>query len=807
MPNEIIKQTNPTFPMIAMRGIVLFPKMVLHFDIGREKSIAALEYATEHERKVFLAAQKDVQDEEPTAENIYSVGVVGEVKQVVKIPGAGLRVMVEGLYRARIVNVEDNDTYLMAEVDKAPLKRLLKSEREVADAMMRTVKELFKQYSELSPRMPKEIMLGVMLSENPATLSEFIAGNAALEIEDKQKILEESSVLGRLQLIAAILEKENEILAIERDFYKKVKEKMDTNQKEYYLREQMKVISEELGETDDFDSEIDEYLNKIAKLELPIEAAEKLTKECNKLQKMSPMSQEAAVIRNYLDECLSLPWNKENEIKSDLKQAQKILDRDHCGLEKIKERIIESIAVKKLAPDMKGQILCLVGPPGVGKTSVAKSIAEATGRDYVRISLGGVRDEADIRGHRKTYVGAMPGRIMDAMKRAKSKNPLMLLDEIDKLGTDYKGDPSSALLEVLDPEQNFSFRDHYIELPFDLSKVLFIATANDADTIPAPLYDRMEIINLGSYTRNEKVAIAKEHLVPKERKRHGLTGNNIRISDEALIEVIDYYTREAGVRKLEQLIAKIMRKAAVKIVSGQKGRITVMSSNVEEFLGPRMVKPDSIFAEDKVGITNGLAWTSVGGEMLQIEVAVLPGTGKLELTGHLGDVMKESAQTAVSLLRSRAKLYGLEEDFYKTKDIHIHVPEGAVPKDGPSAGITICTALLSALSDIPVKRDVAMTGEITLTGRVLPIGGLKEKTMAAYRFGVKKVIIPEDNKSDLAEIDKEVRENLEFVTASSIETVLENALLYVPQKKASSKNEQICPPCKEARETSCQVSC
>ncbi len=807
MPNEAVKQVNPTFPMIAMRGIVLFPKMVLHFDIGREKSIAALEYATEHDRKVFLAAQKDVQDEDPTVDNIYSVGVVGEVKQVIKIPGAGLRVMVEGLYRAKVVNLIDDDSCLIAEVKKTPLKRLLKADREVADAMMRAVKDLFKRYSELSPRMPKEIMLGVVLQENPAALSEFIAGNAAFEIGDKQKILEESSVLGRLQLLAGILERENEILAIERDFYQKVKDKMDTNQKEYYLREQMKVISEELGETDDFDDEVNEYLNKIAKLNLPIDTAEKLTKECNKLQKMSPMSQEAAVIRNYLDECMALPWNRQNEIKSDLQQARKILDRDHCGLEKIKDRIIESIAVKKLAPDMKGQILCLVGPPGVGKTSVAKSIAEATGRDYVRISLGGVRDEADIRGHRKTYVGAMPGRIMEAMKRAKSKNPLMLLDEIDKLGTDYKGDPSSALLEVLDPEQNFSFRDHYIEVPFDLSKVLFIATANNADTIPAPLYDRMEIINLSSYTRNEKLSIAKEHLVPKERKRHGLTGNNIRISDEALFEVIDYYTREAGVRKLEQLIAKIMRKAAVRIVSGKKGRITVMSSNVEEFLGPRMVKPDSIFSEDKVGIANGLAWTSVGGEMLQIEVAVLPGTGKLELTGHLGDVMKESAHTAVSLLRSRALMYGLDEDFYKTKDIHIHVPEGAVPKDGPSAGITLCTALLSALSNVAVRRDVAMTGEITLTGRVLPIGGLKEKTMAAYRFGVKKVIIPEDNKGDLSEIDKEVREKLEFITASSIETVLENALLCIPKKKISEDKQTICPHCAETREAACQVSC
>ena len=807
MPNEVTKQENPVFPMIAMRGIVLFPKMVLHFDIGREKSIAALDYATDHDRKLFLTAQKDIQEEDPSADDIYNVGVVAEIKQVIKIPGAGLRVMVEGLYRAKMVDLIDHDPCFAAEVKKFPTKRLSKSDKEVADAMMRTVKDLFKKYSDLSPKMPKEIMLGVMLSENPAVISEFIAGNSALEVADKQKILEESSVLGRLQLIAGILEKENEILTIERDFYNKVKDRMDNNQKEYYLREQMKVISEELGESEDFDAEANEYLDKIAKLNLSIEAAEKLTKECNKLLKMPPMSQEAAVVRNYLDECLALPWNKENEIKSDLKAARKILDRDHCGLDKIKERIIESIAVKKLAPDMRGQILCFVGPPGVGKTSVAKSIAEATGREYVRISLGGVRDEADIRGHRKTYVGSMPGRIMEAMKRAKSKNPLMLLDEIDKLGADYKGDPSSALLEVLDPEQNFSFRDHYIELPFDLSKVLFIATANDPDTIPGPLYDRMEIINLDSYTRNEKVDIAKEHLVPKQRKKHGLTGNNVRITDEALIEVIDYYTREAGVRKLEQLIAKLMRKAAVKIVSGEKGRITVGEENIEEFLGPRKVKPDSIFPDDKVGVANGLAWTSVGGEMLQIEVAVLPGTGKLELTGNLGDVMKESAQTAVSLIRSRAEMYGAESDFYKTKDIHIHVPEGAVPKDGPSAGITITTAILSALTGIPVKRDIAMTGEITLTGRVLPIGGLKEKTMAAYRFGVKKVIVPMDNKSDLNEIDREVKENLEFVIADSIETVLENALLYATDKKASEGRENVPVPENENKEASYKVSC
>ncbi|MEG1972554.1 MAG: endopeptidase La, partial [Oscillospiraceae bacterium] len=501
-----------------------------------------------------------------------------------------------------------------------------KAPDEVSDAMVRTVKELFDKYAELSPKMPKEIMLGVMLNENPVALTEFITGNAAFEIEDKQAILEQSDPLERLRLVAEILENENEILTIERDFYKKVREQVDTNQKEYYLREQMKVISEELGEDDSYENEIEEYLNTIAKLNLPLEVAEKLTKETNKLYKTPANSQEAAVIRGYLDECLELPWNIENKIKSDVKAAQKILDRDHYGLQRVKERIVESIAVTNLAPDIKGQILCLVGPPGVGKTSIAKSIAAATGREYVRISLGGVRDEADIRGHRKTYIGSMPGRIIEALKRAKSKNPLMLLDEIDKLGTDYKGDPASALLEVLDSEQNHAFRDHFIELPFDLSKVLFIATANDADNIPAPLYDRMEIIELGSYTREEKLNIAKDYLVPKQRRRHGLTGRNIRISDDAIYGIIDNYTREAGVRKTEQVIAKIMRKAALKIVNGEAGRISVLNENIEDFLGARKYKPEIINPCNMVGVANGLAWTSVGGEMLQIEAVVLDGS-------------------------------------------------------------------------------------------------------------------------------------------------------------------------------------
>ena len=768
---------NRTLPMIAMRGLVLYPNMVLHFDIGREKSIAALnESAASEERLIFLTAQKDIEVDEPKISDLYQVGVVAQIKQIIKIPKGGLRVMVEGCYRAKITVPMQDTPYFMAKTKSIPLKRKPANSADMEIALIRAVKNLFEDYSDLSPKMPKEIMLGVMMAEDANVLAEFIAGNIPVSVEEKQTILEQSDVLKRLEYVAQVLESESEILALERDIYDKVKERMDQNQREYYLREQIKVLSEEIDGEDSPQTEVEEYLNKIAGLNLTIEACEKLTKEANRLTKMPSSSQEASVIRNYLDTCIELPWNVSNVISSDVKKAQHILDNDHYGLEKVKERIVESIAVRALAPKIKGQILCLVGPPGVGKTSIGKSIAKATGREYVRISLGGVKDESDIRGHRKTYIGSMPGRIIDAMKRAKSKNPLMLLDEIDKLGADFKGDPTSALLEVLDAEQNSAFRDHYIEIPFDLSDVLFVATANDDSNIPGPLYDRMEVIDIPSYTREEKYNIAKKYLIPKQRERHGLKGTQIRISDDGIYTLIDSYTREAGVRKLEQTTAKVMRKTAKMIVAEEKKRVVITPANVEEFLGPKRRKIDGISLTNEVGVVNGLAWTSVGGETMPIEVAVLDGTGKLELTGSLGDVMKESAQAAVSYIRSKCDVYGIEKEFYKTRDIHIHVPEGAVPKDGPSAGTAICTALISALTGISVKRDVAMTGEITLRGRVLPIGGLREKTMAAYRAGVKTVIVPADNEADISELSDVIKENINFVIARNIEIVLETAL-------------------------------
>lgn len=771
---------NQTMPAIALRGLVLFPKMVLHFDIGREKSILALNHAMENDRRIFLTAQADVQDDNPGPKDLYQVGVVAQVQQVIRVQGSGLRVMAEGLYRAKMVRVRQEEPYFVADIRAFPTRRLSAASQDMASALIRTVKNLFQEYCELSPKMPKELVLGVMMSEDPALLSEYIAGNVPLPVEEKQEVLEQSNLLRRLEILAEIFENENEILRLEAGIYEKVKSRVDRNQKDYYLREQLKAISEELGEDDSPENEINTYLERIDALQLSDEVRDKLTKEAARLGKMPGSSQEAAVVRGYLDICLELPWNTLKPVKSDIAQAQKVLDHDHYGMEKIKDRVLESIAVRALAPNIKGQILCLVGPPGVGKTSIAKSIAKATGRDYVRLSLGGVKDESDIRGHRKTYIGSMPGRIIDAMRRAGSRNPLMLLDEVDKLGGDYKGDPSSALLEVLDAEQNHAFRDHFIELPFDLSDVMFIATANNADTIPAPLYDRMEVIELSSYTREEKFHIAKDYLIPKQRERHGLNGRQARITDEALYAVIDSYTRESGVRRLERSIASVFRKCAKRIVAKEAKQIIVTPANLSDLLGPKKYHPDALASRDEVGVVNGLAWTSVGGEMLQVEVAVLDGNGKLELTGNLGDVMKESAHAAVSYLRAHADAYGISRTFYKDKDIHIHVPEGAVPKDGPSAGVTICTALLSALSDIPVKFDVAMTGEITLRGRVLPIGGLREKTMAALRNNIKTVVIPADNEPDIAELDPAVKRAIHFVIARSIGDVLPVALSRMP---------------------------
>jgi ATP-dependent Lon protease len=785
---------NAKLPMIALRGLVLFPKMVLHFDIGRDRSIQALNEAVENNaRRVFLTAQQDITNDNPTASQLYPIGVVAEVKQVIRIPNMGLRVMVEGLYRAKYLEILQEDPYFIAETRIYPMRRLPQSSVDFSGALVRTVRSLFEEYSNLSPKMPKELMLGVMTTDDPVLLAEFIAGNIPISVEEKQEILEESNALHRLQILAETLEHENSILALERDIYEKVREGVDKNQREYFLREQMKVISEELGEDDSPESEVAVYLQRIEDLKLGEEAKDKLKKEANRLLKMPGNSHEAGVVRGYLDVCLELPWNNETPVRADVKEAARIIERDHYGMKKVKERVIESIAVRALAPDMKGQILCLVGPPGVGKTSIAKSIAESTGRKYVRLSLGGMRDESDIRGHRKTYIGSMPGRIMDAMRRVGSKNPLMLLDEVDKLGSDYKGDPSAALLEVLDAEQNHSFRDHFIELPFDLSKVLFVATANTTDTIPRPLLDRMEVIELPSYTRVEKFHIAKNHLIPRQRIRHGLNGRQVRFTDDGIYTLIDFYTRESGVRKLEQACASVLRKCARKIVAGEQKRVVVTPNEISEMLGPKKYFADELLPNDEVGMANGLAWTAVGGEMLQVEVAVFEGTGKLELTGHLGDVMKESAHAAISFLRSHSTFYGIDKEFYKNRDIHVHVPEGAVPKDGPSAGVTICTAMLSALTDNPVRRDVAMTGEISLRGRVLPIGGLREKTMAAYRAGVKTVIIPADNEPDLIELDETVRNSLQFVTARHIDTVLSAALSRQPSKNEKYYSDAIIP--------------
>ena len=766
-----------TLPMIAMRGLVLFPNMILHFDVGRKKSVAALEEAMKGDRTVFLTSQKNVEEEEIVPEKLHKVGVVAEVRQVLKTEGSTVRILVEGKYRVKLTEIVSEDPYLVATVEEFPLKVLKPQKSVLCTALMRTVKDLFNEYTYLVPKMPKELIVKAYTMEDPAALGEFLTGNLNLDTEDKQAILEESNYVKRLEILASVLENEINILSVEHDIFERVKDQVDQNQREYYLREQLKAITDELGDGENVQEESDVYRQKIEALHLEGEVYDKLMEETDRLFKMPPNSHESSVIRTYLDTCLALPWNKSTVEKIDLEKAKKQLDKNHYGLEKVKDRILELLAVRKLAPDIKGQILCFVGPPGVGKTSIAKDIAIAMGRKYTRISLGGMKDESDIRGHRKTYIGAMPGRIMNAVKLAGSKNALILLDEIDKMGNDFHGDPASAMLEVLDPEQNIAFRDHFIEVPFDLSSILFITTANDMSTIPEPLLDRMEVIELSSYTREEKFHIAKNHLIKKEMKRHGLTAKDFKLTDDAIYSLLDFYTREAGVRSLERTIGSLCRKAAKKIVSGESTKVVIGGDNVKEYLGVKKFHPETIQKDNAIGLVNGLAWTSVGGDMLQVEAAILDGSGKIELTGNLGDVMKESARTAISYVRSCTEKYGIEHDFYKTKDIHIHVPEGAVPKDGPSAGVTLCTAIVSALSGLPVRHEVAMTGEITLRGRVLAIGGLKEKTMAAYRAGVKTVIIPSDNLPDLEEIDETVRKNLTFIPASEIETVLDAALV------------------------------
>ena len=780
-------------PTVALRGLVVFPNMFIHFDVGREKSINALKKAMDTDQEIFLVTQKDISIDDPDYNDLYEIGVVASVKQVLKLPGknGNVRVAVEGLYRARLVQGFSNEkgNHLKAMIFPIEEPAVKKDNIDYEKALVRHTKDIFADYSDCAPQMPADLVTSVLQKTKAGELADYIAGNIMLEYEDRQSILSVINPIRRLEELCVLLTNESNLLAIEADIGDKVQDAIDKNQREYYLREQMKVISQELGGGVSQEEELDRFRETIFFMKAPDEVKEKLFKECDRLERYSPQSPEAAVSRNYIETCLSLPWDKFSDENTDIEKSRKILERDHYGLDKIKKRILEYLAVRVLAPDIKGQIICLAGPPGVGKTSVARSIASATGREYVRISLGGVKDEAEIRGHRKTYIGSMPGRIISAMQQAGTSNPLILLDEVDKLSSDYKGDPTSALLEVLDPEQNSTFRDHYIELPFDLSKVLFITTANVESNIPDPLRDRMEIIELGSYTAEEKFNIAKKHLIPKQIKQHGLTSKQLRITDKALRLIIEGYTREAGVRNLEQRIAAVCRKSAMAIVEGSAEKISVKPENVEEYLGTRKYKNDSVVHENEVGVVNGLAWTSVGGDMLEIETAVLKGTGKLELTGSLGDVMQESAKAAVSYIRSKSDSLPINGDFYKDNDIHIHVPEGATPKDGPSAGVTIATSLVSALSGIKVRKDVAMTGEITLRGRVLPIGGLKEKSMAAYRAGIKTVVIPYDNISDLDEVDPVVKETITFEPVKTVEAVWNIAL----EKPAKAEEPMVQP--------------
>ena len=764
-------------PTIALRGLVVFPNNLVHFEVGREKSIAAVEWAMANNSNVFLVAQKSMDTTEPQQADLFSYGVVAEVKQVLRVSGDLVKVLVEGKYRAKLSALDASGDFLLSEVRPAPVRAGKADDAVETEALLRALKAGFDEYLGMNPRLGKDVVFAIVSSDDPAFLSEYMPANLLFRYEDKQAVMDEGTLNGRLKKLIEMLRRECQVMKIEKEIAEKVNESMDKNQRDYYLHEQLHIISDELGEGDDTHAEADEYRRRITGLHLAEDSEKKLLKEVDRLAKMQGSNQEATVIRTYLDTCLDLPWNTFTVDDLDISRAQQILDRDHYGLKKVKDRILETLAVRKLAPDVKAQIICLVGPPGVGKTSIARSIAESLGRKYVRISLGGVRDEAEIRGHRRTYIGAMPGKIINAMISAKSSNPLMLLDEIDKLAGDFRGDPAAALLEALDPEQNSTFNDHFIDMPFDLSHVLFITTANDLSAIPGPLRDRMDVIELPSYTRVEKYNIARKHLVPKQLDACGLTGK-VTFSQSALYGIIDGYTREAGVRNLERTITSVLRKCARKIASGEAENVSVTGTGLEKLLGPRMVKPEFLNRTNAIGIANGLAWTSIGGETLPIEVQVIDnGSGKITVTGSLGDVMKESAQLAITYARVHAAEYGIDSERLKKCDLHIHAPEGAVPKDGPSAGVTLTTALISCLSGIPVRGDVAMTGEITLHGNVLPIGGLREKSMAAYREGMKTVLIPKDNVSDLYEVDDEVKKNIEFLPMSNLSQVLAAALL------------------------------
>ena len=797
-------------PTIALRGLVVFPNNLVHFEVGREKSIAAVEWAMANNSNVFLVAQKAMETSDPTQADLFSYGVVAEVKQVLRVSEDLVKVLVEGKYRAKLTELDTSGDFLLSAVRPAPVRAGKPEEAVETEALLRALKTGFDEYLGMNPRLGKDVVFAIVSSDDPAFLSEYMPANLLFRYEDKQAVMDESTLNGRLKKLVEMLRRECQVMKIEKEIAEKVNESMDKNQRDYYLHEQLHIISDELGEGDDTHAEADEYRRRITELHLAEDSEKKLLKEVDRLSKMQGSNQEATVIRTYLDTCLDLPWNTFTVDDLDIARAQQILDRDHYGLKKVKDRILETLAVRKLAPDVKAQIICLVGPPGVGKTSIARSIAESLGRKYVRISLGGVRDEAEIRGHRRTYIGAMPGKIISAMISAKSSNPLMLLDEIDKLAGDFRGDPAAALLEALDPEQNSTFNDHFIDIPFDLSHVLFITTANDLGSIPGPLRDRMDVIELPSYTRVEKYNIARKHLLPKQLKACGLTGK-VTLSQSALYGIIDGYTREAGVRNLERTITSVLRKCARKIASGEVESVSVTGTMLEELLGPRFVKPDFLNRTNAIGIANGLAWTSVGGETLPIEVQVMDnGSGKITVTGSLGDVMKESAQLAITWVRVHAEEYGIDPERLKKCDLHIHAPEGAVPKDGPSAGVTLTTALVSCLSGMPVRGDVAMTGEITLHGNVLPIGGLREKSMAAYREGMKTVLIPKDNEPDLYEVDDEVKKNLTFLPMQSLTQVL-NAALLKPQDpkkakapasrtRAKKKADAIVPPAAEKQQ-------
>jgi len=775
--DKIYTVVEKTLPLIPLRGVSIFPYMVIHFDVGREKSIQALEHAMMTDSMIVLSTQIDPKIDDPTENDFYDVGTVANVKQMLKLPGGSIRVLVEGLNRCKIKECIKTEPFFEVIIDEYIYNPDKLEKTPEIEAAMRLIINDLEDYLALNPKISQELLTTVEDIEDPGRFADVIASYIFLKQEDDQSILEAFDIAERLEVLHKILQAEIELLRIEDKINQRVRKQISKVQKEYYLREQLKAIQKELGEEEDYSSEIEEYKEKIRKAKMSKEAEEKALKEVERLSKMPSYSAEVGVIRTYLDWLIDLPWAKETKEKIDIKKARNILDEDHFGLDDVKERILEFIAVKKLTGTLKGPILCLVGPPGVGKTSIAKSIAKALNRNFVRMSLGGVRDEAEIRGHRRTYVGSMPGRIISSIKKSGSKNPVFLLDEVDKLANDFRGDPASALLEVLDPEQNSTFTDHYLEVAFDLSKVMFITTANTTATIPQALLDRMEVIRIGGYTEEEKFEIARRHLIPKQLKDHGLTLENLSISDQALRMVISNYTREAGVRNLERNIANLCRKAAKKIVEIKTKKVSINTKNLDKYLGPPRFRFDTVKDEDLVGVVNGLAWTEVGGDTLSVEAIVMKGKGSIQLTGQLGDVMKESAMAGISYIRANAERFGIDPYFYKDYDIHIHVPEGAIPKDGPSAGVTMATAVISALKNVKVKKDVAMTGEITLRGIVLPVGGIKEKVLAAHRMGIKTIILPEDNKIDLNEISDKVKKNIEFVFVKKLDEVLERALL------------------------------